>query len=1363
MADIENLYSKILSLAPEKRRLFVKLLKSQGVDISQLPIAHRDPADAVLPLSFAQERLWFLDQLEPNSPVYNIPMGLHLKGALNLSVVQRCLAEIIQRHETLRTRFEAVEGRPVQVIQPADSFEMPLLDLSGLPEPGREIEAIRLCVEETRLPFDLTRDLMLRCKLIRLGKEEHILFLNMHHIASDGWSVGLLIRELKILYQAFCDGKPSPLSELPIQYADFAVWQREWLQGEILDKQLNYWKKQLEGAPALLELPTDRPRPARQSYRGALLSCEMSGSLLPALVELSRREGASLFMTLLAAFQTLLHRYSGIDDVVVGSAIAGRNRAEMENLIGFFVNTLVLRGDLSGNPTFRTLLGRTREVALGAYAHQDLPFEKLVEVLQPARDLSHSPLFQVMLMLQNVPGEKLQLAGLEATPVLTDGKISKFDLTLSLNEHEGSLRIIVEYNTDLFEEETIRRMLGQYQTLLEGIVANPDRRLSELPLLTSAEREQLLVEWNRTEAAYPKDRCLHELIEEQAGRTPDATAVIFEDKRLTYRQLDERANQLAHHLQKLGVGPDTLVGVCVDRSLEMVIGLLGILKAGGAYLPMDPSYPQERLAFMIEDAQPKVLLTQRRWMKSLAAHHAQVVQLDADWPAIIGLSNTKVHSDATSENLAYVIYTSGSTGKPKGVQITQRAVVNFLQSMRQEPGLEADDTLLAITTLSFDIAGLELWLPLTTGARVVLAGRQTAQDGALLAELLERCEATVMQATPSTWRMLLSSGWKGRAGLKILCGGEPWSSELARQLLERCSCLYNMYGPTETTIWSAASLIQAGQPVLIGHPIANTRFYVLDSGMQPVPLGIPGELWIGGDGLARGYLNRAELTAERFSPDPFNKIPGARLYRTGDLVRMRLGGQIEFLGRMDNQVKVRGFRIELGEIETVLAAHPGVRESVVVAREDTPGDKRLVAYVTAKNGEPLNVSELRDLLNAKLPEYMMPSAFVIPDRFPLTPNGKVDRKALPAPEMGKIEIKQSYVAPSTYTEQVLCHIWREWLNLERVGTQDNFFDLGGHSLMAVRIIGEINRTLKVHLHVPAFFQNPTVERLARDLEQKNHIRPEPQLVPLQPGRSPGSLFLLEAGMGLGLCRLVELFDTGPAAFATVVPLPSAACRAASLDKRADMPSLEELAAPHTALIRSHHSDPCWLVGHCFGGFLAFEVAHQLQREGRQVEMIFLMDTWAGIPPWWRRLKVLTFHRAGESLKLRANRLWKEMLARPARVAGRPHRTSQPPIITAESHNPLDPEIVAKVFRNAQNNYRLRPVESQAAVFRPQGSSLSHLYAIDSTLGWKGLFNGGLEAVECPGDHLTMLKAPHLQFLVQQLQKRLEQLHPASRA
>ncbi|HEX9133237.1 MAG TPA: amino acid adenylation domain-containing protein [Ktedonobacteraceae bacterium] len=943
-------------------------------------------------------------------------------------------------------------------------------------------------------PLNLAQGPLMGATLLRLDEEEHVLLLTVHRIVFDGWSLGVLLRELTTLYEAFSTGQLSPLPELPIQYGDFAVWQREMLQGERLAECLAYWKQQLAGMPEGLDLPTDRPHLPVPTSRSSTYRLTLPKWLSDALKELSRKEGANLYMTLVAAFQTLLYRYSGQDDLVIGTVAAGRTQAETEGLIGFFVNTLALRTDLSGNPTFSELLGRVREALLEAQAHQDLPFESLVKELHPTRLSGQNPLFQVMLSFE-APLPTLPPAWTLAQLEVETGT-TQFDLSLELDDRSEGLISRFVYSTDLFDEATIARIAGHWQTLLEGIAADPAQRIAALPLLTQAERHQLLAEWNATDAEYPQDQCIHQLFESQVERTPEAVAVVFENEQLNYRELNRRANQLAHYLCDLGVGPDVLVGICVERSLDMVVGLLGILKAGGAYVPLDPAFPSERLAFMLEDAQAPVLVTQHHLLTTLPAHGAKVICLDADAAVLAQQSEADPSFGATSDHLAYVIYTSGSTGRPKGVQIVHRAVVNFLLSMREQPGLMAEDTLLAITTLSFDIAALELFLPLIVGARVIVASRDTAADGAALAETLTRSRVTVMQATPITWRLLLASGWQGKPDLKILCGGEALPLELAEQLLPRAASLWNLYGPTETTIWSTICKIEPGEEVMtIGRPIANTQIYLLDPQFQPVPVGVPGELYIGGGGLARGYLHRPELTAERFLPHPFSDEPGARLYKTGDLSRYRPDGTIEHLGRLDFQVKLRGFRIELGEIETVLAQHPAVRQAVVVAREDVPGDKRLVAYVVLCEQQMAKAGDLQRHAINQLPHYMVPSAVVLLEAFPLTPNGKVDRRALPVPDHSHPERAGSFVAPRTPLEEMVAASWSQVLDIGQVGIHDNFFELGGHSLLAMQVIAHLRITLQVELSLRSFFEAPTVAQLAERIGQMQADTMAPSLLP----------------------------------------------------------------------------------------------------------------------------------------------------------------------------------------------------------------------------------------------------------------------------
>jgi len=1148
--EILRLKSK---LSPTKQALLEKRLRGEVKLDSKSNIISRRSSTAPQPLSFAQQRLWFLQQLEPDNPFYNEHFATQLTGSLEVAAFGQSLNQMVQRHEALRTTFKMLDEQPVQIIAPSLILTLPVINLCDLSETEQKTEVHRLATEQNQRPFDLTQVPLMRCTLLQLGEQKHVLLLTMHHIICDGWSMGVIVRELSALYQAFSTGKPTSLPDLPIQYADFAVWQRQELQGAELESQLSYWKQQLENAPPLLQLPTDRPRPAVQTYQGAKQSFLLPKSLTEALKEIAQKAESTLFMTLLAAFKILLYRYTGQEDIIVGSPIANRNRAEIEGLIGFFVNTLVLRTNISGNPTFEKLLGRVLQVTMGAYEHQDLPFEKLLEELQLQRNVNYNPLFQVLFTLQNTPKVKIELPGLTLTPFDVEYTRALFDLRLDITETDLGLEGFWEYNTDLFDAATIIRISEHFQTLLEAIAANPKQQVDQLPLLSEAEQHQLLNEWNQTQADYPKDACIHQLFEAQVEKTPDAVAVVFENQQLTYHQLNQRANQLAHHLQSLGVQPEVLVGICVERSLEMLIGLLGILKAGGAYVPIDPTYPQERLALILSDSQTSLLLTQQHLQEKLPPHPTPVLCLDTDWETI---SSKNSLNSTTPENLAYVIYTSGSTGKPKGVQIPHRALVNFLQSMAREPGLNPSDTLLAVTSISFDIAALELYLPLITGARLELASREVATDPKQLMEQLKASGATVMQATPATWRMLLTANWQGNPNLKILCGGEALPQDLAGELLNKGATLWNLYGPTETTIWSTAYRVEATQLsraiVPIGRPIANTKIYLLDSGGQPVPVGIPGELHIGGAGLARGYLNRPELTAEKF----IINAAGERLYKSGDLARYLPDGKIEYIERVDHQVKIRGFRIELGEIEAVVSQHPAVVQAVVIARDDEPGNKHLVAYVVTSE-QSLIINQLREFLKYKLPEYMVPSAFVTLDTLPLTPNGKVDRKALPAID-GKISRENEYVPPRTPSEEIIANIFASVLGVQNVGIHDNFFALGGHSLLATQLISRLKVALDVEIPLRTIFESPTVVQFEQTLTQLRTTNSQLTLPPIQPRTDSEQLPLSWAQERLWFLNQLE----GSSA---TYNIPAAVRITGNLDIKALQQALSEIVSRHEIL------------------------------------------------------------------------------------------------------------------------------------------------------------------------------------------------------
>ncbi|GAB4190085.1 MAG: hypothetical protein Fur006_31860 [Coleofasciculaceae cyanobacterium] len=947
---------RIAALSPEKRELLLQLMQKKS-NVTQTPIKPQSRASNTFPLSYAQQRLWFLNQFEANSSVYNLSFPVRLTGALNVTVLEQSLQEIVRRHEALRTTFITVEGEPVQAIAPTVTLALPVVDLRELSEVEREATVLKLAQEDAQQPFDLVKCPLLRTTLLELGEMEYVMLFTMHHIISDGWSMGVLIRELAALYEAFCAGKPSPLPELPIQYADFAVWQRQWLQGEVLEAQLDYWRQQLSSPPPVLRLPTDRPRPVVETFRGATKSFSLPTNLTEEIESLSRHQGVTLFMTLLAAFKTLLYRYTEQGDILVGSPIANRNRAEIEGLIGFFVNTLVLHTYLGDNPSFRELLGRVREVTVGAYTHQDIPFEYLVEQLQPERSLSHHPLFQVAFALQNTPTEKLELPGLTLKELNVNTKTAKFDLTLFMKETSSGLTGLIEYNTDLFDAATITRMVRHFCTLLSSIVANPEQRLSDLPLLTEAERQQLLVEWNATQADYPKNQCLHQRFEAMVEQSPDTIAVVFENQQLSYRELNRKANQLAYHLHSLSIESQELVGVCMERdsrSLDMVVAILGILKAGGTYVPLDPTYPQERLAFILEDAKVSVLLTQHRLLDRLPKHQARVICLDTSWEAIALESIFNPVNRTTSQNLAYLLYTSGSTGKPKGVCCNHEGVINLLTDFDRRAPLSVGDRCSLYTSLNFDVSIYEIFSALLSGGTLHIVPDSLRADPAALIEWLS--DRQIQSAYIPPFMLNALSQWlehrPNQLSLKrLLVGVEPINHQLLAGIQQRVLGLQiiNGYGPTEATICATLYSVEP-QPdrsrnTPIGKPVQNTQIYLLDAHLQPVPVGIPGELYIGGAGLAKCYLNRPDLTAERFIPHPFSQEPGKRLYKTGDLARYLPDGNIEFIGRIDHQVKIRGFRIELGEIEAVLSQHSAVEEATVIVREDIPGDPRLVAYV----------------------------------------------------------------------------------------------------------------------------------------------------------------------------------------------------------------------------------------------------------------------------------------------------------------------------------------------------------------------------------------------------------------------------------
>jgi amino acid adenylation domain-containing protein len=1224
-----------IKLSEDRQALLARFLSGQ-IPNTPLPVEAipSRTGEAPAPLSASQQQMWLLSQLIPDVPVYNECVTVSLPARLDINALKRSLNEIMIRHEAWRTSFALQGEEPVQIVHPPFPFSLTEIDLQSLPASERASEALRQAQTAALKPFDLSQCPLLRCQLIHLSDTDHRLYLTLHHIIFDGVTIyQVFLSELCTLYEAFSAGQPSPLPPLPIQYSDYAQWQHEQLENASerlsacphpgsLAEQLAYWKEQLADAPPSLELPTDHLRPLTPTYRGASYRFSLSNTLSEAMKALCRQEGVTLFVMLLSAFNTLLYRYTGQTDLLVGTASSGRNHPDVQRLMGVFINMLIMRTDLSDNPRFRELLRQVREVSIEAQLHQDVPFESVVRELQPQREAGQNPLFQVLLMLEPV------------APVLGDGwglthmdittQTSKFDLSLVIEDRPEGLACCFEYSTDLFDEATIVRMAGHWQTLLQAIVANPEQKLEDLPLLTEAERHQLLIEWNDTARAYPLDGCIHHLFEAQVERTPDAPAVLFEEQQLTYHQLNARANQLAHFLKKLGVGPDVLVGICMERSLEMTVALLAILKAGGAYVPLDPGYPSDRLAFMLRDSSMQVLLSQQNLLPKLPEFDLQVICLDAVWHKITQEPEDNPFSGVNAEHLAYIIYTSGSTGRPKGVMMPHRAVCNHLFWYQDQFHLTAEDRILQKTALSFDPSVTEFFAPLMVGAPVVLARPDGQRDSAYLVQTIIQQRISIIQLVPTLLQMLLlEPDFSQCTSLRyVTCGAEvlPVSDQERFHAVLPID-LYNIYGPTETCIDATLWLCQHGSKqasVPIGRPMANVQTFVLDPYLQPVPIGIPGELYIGGTGLAQGYLNQPALTNERFILNPFSQQAGARLYKTGDVVRYRPDGAIEFVGRRDQQVKIRGFRIEIGEIEAALRQHPALYETVVIAREDIPGDKRLVAYLVTKPEQAATPEQLRIFLQETLPSYMIPSSFVFLDTLPVTSNGKIERKRLPAPDTERGIEQNSFVAPVSAVQHKLVQIWEDVLHAQPIGITDNFFALGGHSLLAARLFAKIEQAFGKKLPLSTLYGGATIAYLAELLQKRERTQVSDTRTSVVAVRTNGTkrpFFFLHGGWSGGGFYSLEIAKMlkPDQPFYILEPY-----RFAGLDAP---PTIEEMATAHIAALRTiQPHGPYAIGGYCNGGLSAYEIAQQLRAQGEQVDVLALIDP--ATPGSYERLRKL---------------------------------------------------------------------------------------------------------------------------------------------
>jgi surfactin family lipopeptide synthetase A len=1324
-----------------------------------------------LPLSSFQKQLWFLAQLNPNVPFYNESAIIHINHELNIAALEQSLNKILKRHEALRTIFTTVDGQPIQKIMPPPTLKLPVVDLRDFPLEQREAKAQQLATEEAKQLFDLTQGPLLRVTMVLLSEAKYRLFLTIHHIIIDGISIAIFLKELAVLYDAFSTGQPSPLPKLSIQYADFAYWQRQQLSAEIVESQVSYWKSILGDNLPVLQLPTDHPHPVTPTFRGAKQYLTLSKNLTEELKTLSQQEGVTLFMTLLAAFKTLLYRYSGQDDIVVGTVAAVRNRPELEHLMGYFLNTLVLRADMSGTPTFQQLLERIREVMLSAYNHTDLPFEKLVETLHIERNIGQTPLFQVAFTLEpSIPNIDL---GWTLTQSDIDNGTAKFDLSLGLEEKPEGIAGRIEYSTDLFDAPTISRMIVHFQTLLEGIVANPLERISELPLLTEKERHQLLVEWNDTQMDYPKDKCIHQLFEAKVETAPEAVAVVFEDQQLTYRELNSHANQLAHYLQTLGVKPEVLVSICVERSIEMVVGLLGILKAGGAYVPLDPVYPADRLAFMLENAEVRVLLTEQKLVDKLPLSKAQILCLDSgDWEMISQQGDNNPISEVKPENLAYVIYTSGSTGKPKGVLIPHQGLLNLVFWHQRVFEVTYKDKSTQLASMAFDASVWELWPYLGAGASIYLIGDETIKSPVALQNWLVETKITISFIPTPLAKELLRLEWPENLALRMmLTGGDKLHSKPSTSLGFK---LVNNYGPTENTVVTTSGLVIKNSEYRLPHigcPIANTQVYILDKHQMVVPIGVPGELHISGASLARGYLNRPDLTAEKFIKNPFSEEPGSRLYKTGDLVRYLPDGNIEYLDRIDNQVKIRGFRIELGEIEAVLAQHASVLEVAVITREEQPGNKRLVAYVVLNPAQSPTSSTLRHSIKEKLPDYMIPSAFVMLEAMPLTPNSKIDRRALSQLSVKSLKLSEkTFVAPRDALELQLTQIWEDILNIRPIGIHDNFFEIGGHSLLAVRLMADIQQRFGKNLSLATLFQGATIEKLAMLIHQQTDSQSWSPLVAIQPHGSKRPFFCMPGSGGnvIYFHQLARHIGT---------ERPFYALQAQGLDgESAPLTCVEDVAAYYLEAIRTvQPQGPYLLGGHSFGALVAFEMAQRLHRQGQNVTLLAILDLSAFLPErqpieldwndakWMATIAHVLESLSGEQLGLSSEDF--QPLEADAQLKLLKERLERVNLLPAEAGINTVRGMVQVIKADEQAFLRYVPpagYPNRITLFKTSDVYQDELGLLDEipddqAWGWGHLSTEPVEVHAVSGNHTTMLTEPHVQVLAEMLRECLDKI------
>ncbi|EEF58139.1 non-ribosomal peptide synthetase [Pedosphaera parvula] len=1371
-------------LSREQEDLFALLLEEERRSGICDRIGRRDCGEQA-PLSSAQERIWFIGQIEAGSSLYNISAAFRMTGDLNIEALEWSLNEIIRRHENLRTTFVSIEGQPKALVAAATPLTLSFVDQEVAAQTSLQQILDQSCRAEASSPFDLTKGPLLRIKLLRLNPDDHVLLLTMHHIISDGWSLELFYKEVAALYSSRIEGGESPLPELPIQYGDYAVWQRQSLRGKELEEDLAYWKGKLKGPLPTLEMPADRPRQNMDSRAGSVRRTRWPEELTQQVRKLARAEGITLFILLLAAFKVLLHRYTGLEDIIVGTPVANRNRSETEGLIGLFVNTLVLRTEISGSQTFKDFLIQVRNTMYEALEHKEASFEKLVEELNPERNLASNPIFQVMFLIETNPARELKLPGLKIEPLPIDEGTAKCDIILFIADREDRLAPAVEYNTSLFDAATMDALLEHFQVLVEGIISDPNQRICDLPILTAAERKKLLVEWNSTGTEYPKDKTISQLFAEQAAARPDAIAIVFENKKLSYRELNEQSNQLAHYLIKTGVQRDDLVGICLERSCELIVSLVAILKAGAGYVSLDPTYPKERLSWMLEDAESRIILTDSSLAKALpiAVNGLEqngcipkIICLDEEWKAITGQSLDCPTQDCDSESIAYVCFTSGSTGRPKGVCIPHRGVVRLVKCTNYASMTEAD-TFLQFAPVSFDASTFEIWGALLNGARLVVFPPKFTSL-AELEEFIQKQQITILFLTAGLFHQMVEEQVECLKGLRVLLsGGEVLSTRHVQKALDALSgCqVIDVYGPTENTTFTSwhgiPRQLPAARSIPIGRPISNTTCFILDDHLQPVPIGVYGYLYTGGDGLALGYLKNPDLTAARFVRNPFDVESQSKLYNTGDVVRYLQDGNIEFLGRKDSMVKIRGFRVELGEVEVALLAHHAIRECVAMVHNNSSLEKQLVAYVVPREkGKPTS-EELRMFLKDKLPDYMLPSVYVNMESLPLTATGKVNRRALPQLDGSRPELGKDYLAPRDPVEVQLVRIWEELLGIRPVGVQDKFFELGGHSLLAVRLFAKIEKTFGKRLALRLLFETPTIEQLANAIREKELSTSRSLLVPIRDSGSRPPLFLVHgAGGGIlwGYANLGGCFSDDQPVYGIESP---------GMRGMPEVRSIEEMASRYVSEIRGLQSEgPYFLGGYCFGGNVAFEMARQLREKGERVALLALFES---MPfhssydkmPWWRpgfykKFFINVFYVAKDFLKLQPA-VRRDLISRRSRVIGRklanifkvnkPEERQFDLEAVVDTAQIPDSELALwRVHLQAIEEHAMKPYSGRVTLFRTCRQPL--FCSFEDSYGWNEFCFGGVDVKIIPGSHESIFTEPNVRRLASEVEECLREAH-----